>query len=663
MNSNTGGSGSLPPRPRLRTSRSLPVVGSSGRSEPECDDVRGPAAAAAAAAAAAPAEEAQAPMMVTPSSSPAAAATANSRSMGLSYDDSLSPSTSLTSITSYEEGTGCDHEEEEEGDDVSSSASCWTPDTEAPTEADTTFTGRGGSDNDGGEDDFRIRPYGEDEESEALALAPGLPSHFAPSRTKVRQQQQHTPKHNQKQQQRSRNNRRRRRPGDGLTNEEHSDDVAKTNKATKLTRRISSDTFDSIAIGEGFKKITRRGGSGGRKGKGGMGTLLTSTGSASAAAARSITTNQFLQLVKLILFAIWVLLSMATVVHLHWFQGTAPAAVGGGHHPLAPIAGIDGPIATTISGSKGRLRGSGAGISGGVGEDSPSIPLIPPILYRPAAPRTHIPLPLPPTKASVVLMNFSRPRMIQESSLMRTLLSHPNVGEVILLHSNPKTAFHFVHPKVINVDSTRQNDEMGLSLRFYFCQLAKNPWVIHVDDDMEFSVGTLSELFIEFARNPKRIVGRFGRDTVGDENSNSFNGYSSRSSHKQTEVVLTKLMMMERDTCGAFFEHSHLIWEDTVLNNGEGPLWNGEDIFMSLVANHVYGHDGMQANYAMDWLNVDNAPDDLKDYTDGKYDISGGMTGYRLWDWHWWQSLLRRNRHYAYRGKLWQTARRRLAEL
>ena len=645
---NTHGSGSLPPRPWLRTSRSLPVVGSSGRSEPEHDDVRGPAAAAPAAPAeAAPAEaRAPAPMMVTPSSSPAAATSAAAGgSMGLPYDDSLSPSTSLTSITSYEGGAECDHEEEDEGD----VSSCWTPDTEAPTEADTTFTERRGSD--GEEEDYRIRPYGEDEESEALAT--GVPSHFAPSRS--HQQQKH--KHHQKQQ-RSRNNRRRRRPtGDDLANAKRSDGTT-TNKATKLTRRMSSDTFDSIAIGEGAKKITRRGGDRKVRG-GGMGALLTSAGTASAAAAaRSITTNQFLQLVKMILFAIWVLLSMATVVHLHWFQGAAPD-----HHPLAPIAGIDGPITATISGTKGRLRGSSAGTSVGVDDNSPSMPLIPPILYRPAAPRTHIPLPLPPTKASVVLMNFSRPRMIQESTLMRTLLSHPNVGEVILLHSNPKTAFHFVHPKVINVDSTRQNDEMGLSLRFYFCQLAKNPWVIHVDDDMEFSVGTLSELFIEFARNPKRIVGRFGRDTVGDENSNSFNGYSSRSSHKQTEVVLTKLMMMERNTCGAFFEHAHLIWEDTVLNNGEGPLWNGEDIFMSLVANHVYGHDGMQANYAMDWLSVDNAPDNLKDYTDGKYDISGGMTGYRLSDWHWWQSLLRRNRHYAYRGKLWQTARRRLAEL
>lgn len=626
-------SGSLPPRPRLRTSRSLPVVGGSEMSEPEHDVVESRPMRAAA-----PAPPAAAPAMITPSSSPAAAATADpmagpdssSRSNlallpgGLPYGDSLSPSTSLTSITSYEEGEGVREGEDADEEANSSFASCWTPDTEAPTEADTSIERRG---SDGDDGDYRIQPYGEEDTD---VLAPAITSHFAPPRS-----QQH--KQRQPQHQRSKNNRRRRRPGDAL-------------------RQVSNDMFDSIFFAEGAKKSIRRGG---KKGRGGTTATLLTAGTQSVA-ARSITTTQFLQLVKILLFAIWVLLSMAVVVHLHWFQD-APVA-GGGQHPLVPIAGIGGPLTTTTSGTKGRLRKKSA-VGVDIVEDSPSVPLIPPLLYRPAAPRTHIPLPLPPNKASVVLMNFSRPRMIQESSLMRTLLSHPNVDEVILLHSNPKTAFHFVHPKVINLDSTRQNDEMGLSLRFYFCQLAKNPWVIHVDDDMEFSVGTLSELFIEFARNPRRIVGRFGRDTVGDENSNSFNGYSSRSSHKQTEVVLTKLMMMERDTCSAFFEHAHLIWEDTVLNNGEGPLWNGEDIFMSLVANHVYGHDGIQANYAMDWLAVDNAPDKLKDYTDGKYDISGGMTGYRFWDWHWWQSLLRRNRHYAYRGKLWQTARRRLAEL
>mmetsp|Transcript_20528 Transcript_20528/g.28986 ORF Transcript_20528/g.28986 Transcript_20528/m.28986 type:complete len:644 (+) Transcript_20528:294-2225(+) len=303
----------------------------------------------------------------------------------------------------------------------------------------------------------------------------------------------------------------------------------------------------------------------------------------------------------------------------------------------------------------------------------------------------QIPLPLPPNKVSVVLINYSRPRMIRSSSLMRTMLSHPNIDEVLLLHANPKTAFEFVHPKVVNIDATQHNDEMGLSLRFYFCQLAQHDWVIHVDDDMEFPTQTLNELLIEYSRNPKRIVGRFGRDLVEH---NSFNGYNSHDSHKSTEVVLTKLMVMERQICSKFFEYGSVIWEDLVLNSGEGPLWNGEDIFMSLVANHVYEplftensdssstatassgtipgkeHETQnydfshhRNNYAMDWLDVRQASESLKDYDNGKLDISGGMSGFKFWDWHWYQSIMRRNRHYSYRGTLWRTARDRLAEL
>ena len=277
---------------------------------------------------------------------------------------------------------------------------------------------------------------------------------------------------------------------------------------------------------------------------------------------------------------------------------------------------------------------------------------------------THsIPLPLPKQKISVVLMNYSRPRMIRESTMMRTLLSHPNVDEVLLLHSNPRTAFEFVHPKVTNIDAIEHNNEMGLSLRFYFCQIAKNDWVMHLDDDMEFTTEALNELIIEYERNPKRIVGKFGRDLSPG---NYFNGYSSTNRHKSTEVVLTKLMLMERDMCSAFFEYAHLVWNDVILHNGEGPLWNGEDIFMSLVANHVYGRpkDGSKFNnYAMDWLNVWQADDSLKDYDNGKYDISGGMTGIQFWNWRWWQTLLKRNRHYSYRGRLWNVAKQRLKEL
>ena len=182
-------------------------------------------------------------------------------------------------------------------------------------------------------------------------------------------------------------------------------------------------------------------------------------------------------------------------------------------------------------------------------------------------------------------------------------------------------------------------------------------WVIHVDDDMEFNVDVITEMLIEFNKNPRRIVGRFGRQL---HRGNWFNGYSSKNTHKESEVVLTKLMIMERDICSSFFEYAHLIWEDIVLNQGEGPLWNGEDIFMLLVANHVYGEKN---NYAMDWLTVRNAPNHLKDYDHGKLDISGGYEGLSFWRWEWWQSLLRRNRYYSYRGMLWQMAEYKLAML
>lgn len=269
----------------------------------------------------------------------------------------------------------------------------------------------------------------------------------------------------------------------------------------------------------------------------------------------------------------------------------------------------------------------------------------------------HIPFPPSEHKISVVLMNHSRPRMIKESTLVPTLLHHPSVKELIILHSNPKTAFKFVHPKVVNIDATKENDQMGLSVRFYFCQLAKSDWVLHVDDDMEFTEKTLNEMLSEFSKNTKRIVGRFGRNRK--ENS-YFNGYSSKDTSKESEVILTKFMVMERESCSAFFKYSHLVWEDIILNNGEGPLWNGEDVFMSLVSNHVYGARSNAMNYAMDWLDVRSAPEELKDYTNGKFDISGGFSGLRFWDFAWWRSLFNRNRHYSYRGTLWKQARERL---
>jgi hypothetical protein len=270
----------------------------------------------------------------------------------------------------------------------------------------------------------------------------------------------------------------------------------------------------------------------------------------------------------------------------------------------------------------------------------------------------HIPLPPPGHKVSVVLMNHSTSsNILKESELLPMLLHHSSVEEVVILHFNPKAKYKFVHPKVVNIDATKENDKMGLSVRFYFCQMAKNDWVLHVDDDLIFSEKTLNEMLLEFSKNTKRIVGRYGRDR---KENNHFHGYSSRDTSQETEVILSKFMVMERETCSDFFQYSHLIWEDIVLNNGEGPLWNGEDIFMSLVSNHVHGRDGEKNNYAMDWLEVDTYRNKVKKYAIMNFDLNGGFLGIDFLDFNWWMSLLNKNRHYSYRGKLWKEAKERL---
>jgi hypothetical protein len=109
----------------------------------------------------------------------------------------------------------------------------------------------------------------------------------------------------------------------------------------------------------------------------------------------------------------------------------------------------------------------------------------------------------------------------------------------VILHINPKTQFNFVHTKVMNMDATKESDQMVLSIRLYFSQLVKSDWVLHVDDDMEFTEKILNETLSEFAKNTKRIVGSSGRDR---KEGHHLNGYHHKDSTREREVVLTKFI-------------------------------------------------------------------------------------------------------------------------
>lgn len=201
---------------------------------------------------------------------------------------------------------------------------------------------------------------------------------------------------------------------------------------------------------------------------------------------------------------------------------------------------------------------------------------------------------------SVVVMNHMRPKLLQSSSLLRTFSEHPAVDEILLLHTNPSTAFSqvsFQTTKLQHIDAATVNGELGLATRFHYCETAQNPWVIIVDDDVELKASAITQVSLEMYKNPRRIVGRYGRS--GDIRGN----YNMENFHGPVELVLTKFLIAERIVCEAFGKYRDLV--DDLAQNST-PKWNGEDIFFNLVANHIYRvpENGPYMNMAMEDLAV-----------------------------------------------------------
>jgi Glycosyl transferase family 64 domain len=248
---------------------------------------------------------------------------------------------------------------------------------------------------------------------------------------------------------------------------------------------------------------------------------------------------------------------------------------------------------------------------------------------------------------TVVIMNYNRPDVLQHSSLLPTLLRHPAVTEILLCHANPATSFSYDHAKVTNIDASIVNEQIGLALRFHYCRAAANEFVLHIDDDMEI-VGTggdhhqtndddaISVLQRHLARDPRRVVGHHAR-SYDYWRAPYRHGYrNDKGLYGPTPVVLTKFLMVHQNTCRSFFDYAYLM-NDMALSSI--PKWNGEDIFINLVATHI--NHGL-LNQA---VNVSVREATLVGET------HAGVSG---------ASLLATTVHAYYRGQFWATAVQRL---
>ncbi|KAG1677205.1 hypothetical protein FOA52_013403 [Chlamydomonas sp. UWO 241] len=233
----------------------------------------------------------------------------------------------------------------------------------------------------------------------------------------------------------------------------------------------------------------------------------------------------------------------------------------GGHAARRTFSSdTDGTATTTVSGSGGSsISGSGGG--GGSGSGSSGTP----------------------ARVSVVIMNWLRPDNVKR--VLRQYTKYDAVLEVIVWMCHPDTRFNFSHAKVRIVDDVSANDLHGLSTRFKGCLMAASPWVLIQDDDHYLKEEGLARMMAAKAASPTRLIGAFGRDWGGGWGDARYVRSPVRPG--PVRIVLTVLMLTDTATCAAFWDAAPAV--ESFVAARSSPLWNGEDIFFSLVAQRASG--------------------------------------------------------------------------
>ena len=186
---------------------------------------------------------------------------------------------------------------------------------------------------------------------------------------------------------------------------------------------------------------------------------------------------------------------------------------------------------------------------------------------------------------SVIILNWLRPNNIK--NLILPELTQSNlIGEIIICHCRADTKFSCYSNKVpiVHLDESVNNSKYGLSLRYYAARKAKYQIVIYIDDDIIVYPLTVVNMLHAYKVNSPCIVGRFGRLINRDL---TYNEKPISGNHLSAPISLTSLVMVSRELCLKCISMCHPIL-DYVMNNSN-PLWNGEDIFISLLSLVLYG--------------------------------------------------------------------------
>ena len=116
---------------------------------------------------------------------------------------------------------------------------------------------------------------------------------------------------------------------------------------------------------------------------------------------------------------------------------------------------------------------------------------------------------VPPPQVTVVLLNWKRQDNVR--FIVDALENYTTVSEVLVLMCNAETSFPIQSSKAKALDFSALETSWGLTGRFKACLLARNPWVLVMDDDLLVTESGLDRLLQAKAHTVDHLVGFFAR--------------------------------------------------------------------------------------------------------------------------------------------------------
>ncbi len=179
---------------------------------------------------------------------------------------------------------------------------------------------------------------------------------------------------------------------------------------------------------------------------------------------------------------------------------------------------------------------------------------------------------------SVVIPNWERARNLA-CVILPALEKCACIDEIIITHGRRETVFDYEsrHCRIVHRrDDGDVNRRYGLARRFAAAADARNDTVLSLDDDIVIPESSLLALREQFERDPDIVHSLYGRDPDRQLR------YCDRVRTGEVTYALTGAALLSKRLVHLFFEHAPLVEE--LVREKSKPLWNGEDLFMSLVA-------------------------------------------------------------------------------